>query len=89
VSFAHNSDLIQLDDAIFRKIGSSLSSGEFYAKAGATRAHDADDRIIYNKSTGALYYDANGNKSGGAGPIKFAVITNKPANLDHGDFDIV
>ncbi|WP_155763413.1 hypothetical protein [Polynucleobacter asymbioticus] len=29
-------------------------------------AHDADDRIIHNISTGSLFYDSNGNVSGGA-----------------------
>lgn len=42
---------------------SKLPKGDvFKAKAFYTgaAAHDADDRIIYNKETGALYYDADG-----------------------------
>ena len=85
-SFAHNFDLIQLDDKIFSKIGASLTAGEFYAKKGATTAHDRNDRIIYDTKTGKLYYDADGNKSGAA--IHFATLTDKPV-LDHGDFGIV
>lgn len=84
--FKHNGDLLQLDDAIFRKIGSSLSSGEFYARNGATQAHDKDDRIVYDKKSGKLYYDDDGK--GGHAAIHFATLTNKPT-LDHGDFDIV
>jgi VCBS repeat-containing protein len=81
-------DVIALDDAIFKRIGASLSRDEFHAQAGATAAKDREDRIIYDTTSGKLYYDADGTKTGAAA-IHFATLRNKPAALDHGDFMIV
>ena len=39
-------------------------------------AADAEDRVIYDSKTGALYYDPDG--VGGASQIKFAVLSKKP-----------
>lgn len=86
--FKHDADVIALDDAVFKAIGPSLSAGEFYAIAGASAAHDANDRIIYNTSNGRLYYDADGNKAGGVAAVHFATLTGKPL-IDAGDFAIV
>lgn len=84
--FRHNSDTIRLDDAIFAAIGSSLTRSEFYAKAGAYRAHDSTDHVIYNTKNGKLYYDHD--SKGGQAAVHFATLSNKPT-LDHGDFAIV
>src|SRR5438128_1036580 len=49
-------DNIQLDAAAFTEIGATgrMASGDarFYSAPGATAGHDADDRIVYNSSTG-------------------------------------
>jgi serralysin len=84
--FKHNADAIALDDAIFARIGPTLSSGELYIKAGANHGHDKSDRIIYNSKSGKLFYDPDGSKAEGA--VHFATLTHKPT-LDHGDFAIV
>ena len=54
-----------------------LDAAEFYAAAGAKAAHNADDRIIYDTTTGTLAYDADG--LGGQAPVVFAVLTGHPA----------
>src|SRR5438094_1113870 len=63
-------DNIQLDAAAFTQIGATgqfaANDVRFYAAPGATGGHDADDRIVYNTSTGQLWYDADGNGPGAA-----------------------
>lgn len=86
VKFEHDTDKLVLENKVFKAIGSSLSDGEFYAKDGATAAHDESDHLVYNKTTGDLYYDKDGE--GGAAAILFATISNH-ASLDHKDFLIV
>lgn len=81
-------DTIALDADIFRKIGDTLDVGEFFAKKGAVKAHDRDDRIIYDTKSGKLFYDADGSKKGGVDAIHFATLSHKPL-LDAHDFEIV
>jgi Ca2+-binding RTX toxin-like protein len=50
------------------------------------RAKDADDRLIYHKKTGNLFYDVDGQ--GGAAQVKIATLDNKPT-LGANDFQIV
>lgn len=51
-----------------------------------TAAKDANDFIIYDKKTGAVYYDDDGLGGVGTGPI--AVLSNSP-NLKASDFIVV
>ncbi|MEZ5900329.1 MAG: calcium-binding protein [Hyphomicrobiaceae bacterium] len=78
-SYSTAQDSIKLENAVFTALGSTtgpLSANMFYASASG-RAHDADDRILYNTSTGVLSYDRDG--SGAAAAVAFAVLSNKPA----------
>jgi VCBS repeat-containing protein len=86
--FRHNTDILVLDDKIFGKIGGKLEKAEFYDKAGATKAHDRNDRVIYDTKSGKLYYDDDGNKKGGHDAVHVATLSTKPT-LDYGDFGIV
>ncbi|HEX7053982.1 MAG TPA: hypothetical protein VF211_08640 [Burkholderiales bacterium] len=70
VSFASNWDDIRLDVAAFDALGANgrFASGDmrFFAAAGASAGHDADDRIVYDTASGRLWYDADGSGSGAA-----------------------
>ena len=65
LDFVSGEDKIYLSKAAFAKVGLSggLKANAFYSDSNATAGHDADDRIIYNNATGALYYDADGSGS--------------------------
>jgi len=64
-------DGIHLAVAIFTQLAAGgLSPDAFFIGASA---HDASDRIIYNGTTGALSYDADG--LGGAAQMQFATLS--------------
>jgi serralysin len=68
--FASRIDKIRLDDAAHARIGTlgnfSTTDARFWAAPGALKGHDATDRVVYNTSTGSLYYDADGSGGGAA-----------------------
>ena len=73
-------DTIRLDDAVFTALSTgTLGAAQFVTGAAA---QDAQDRIIYNSATGALFYDADG--TGAIAAIQFAEVTPGLAltNLD-------
>ena len=61
----------------------ALAQGAF---AVGTAAQDADDRIIYNRTTGALFYDADGN--GAVAAVQFATLSGAPT-LAAADFVVI
>lgn len=83
--FAVSQDTLRLDLSFFSAAG---GIGDLAASAFAigSSALDASDRIVYNASTGALVYDANGSASGGA--VTFAVLASGLA-LTAAHFDLV
>jgi Ca2+-binding RTX toxin-like protein len=81
-------DRIALSKTAFAGLGDAggLAQSAFYSSASATEANDADDRIIYNTTTGNLYYDADG--VGGVAAVLVAYLTGNPT-LAYGDILIV
>lgn len=74
-------DTIELSGFIFNAIASgTLAANAFVIGAAAA---DADDRIIYDPTTGALYYDADGDGAGAA--VQFATLGTGLA-LTNADF---
>jgi hypothetical protein len=55
-----------------------LSSVDFQivSSSGATVAVGADVNVIFDTSTGTLYYDTNGGNSGGRSPIGQLTVVN-------------
>lgn len=77
-------DTITLDDAVFTGLGlGALAAGAFAKGAFATQS---DDRIIYDPSSGKLYFDLDG--VGGAAQVQFAIL-GIGLNLTAGDFYVV
>ncbi|MBL8336692.1 MAG: S8 family serine peptidase, partial [Rhodoferax sp.] len=67
-------DTLQLAGSQFTALAmpGALVAGVLRSAAGATTAGNANDRLIYNSSTGALYYDADG--SGALPAVQFAIL---------------
>jgi Ca2+-binding RTX toxin-like protein len=79
----NNDDIIRLDDAVYTQIGRVMKAE--YFRVG-TSALDANDYLVYNQTTGALSYDADG--SGGGAAIRFLTLLNKPV-LTSNDFAVL
>ncbi len=75
-------DTIWLDSRVFAALapGGPLSADAFHA--GRTSA-DASDRIMYDSSTGALFYDRDG--AGGYAAVHFADVS-RGLSLTSADF---
>ena len=87
--FSLTDDTIQLENAVFTGLGSgtgTLDSSMFRSGAGVTTAGDSSDRIIYNTTSGALFYDADG--TGATAAVQIALIGNQ-ANLTVNDLVII
>ena len=81
------SDVLRLDSDIFPGLGTgTLAPGRFHSAPGAHEGNDAGDRIIYDSSSGGLYFDADG--SGPAAATLFAFLSGVPL-IGAGEFFII
>ncbi|PII39214.1 hemolysin D [Sinorhizobium meliloti CCBAU 01290] len=81
-------DRLFLSKSVFTTLsGGTLAATQFYAAADATAAQNANQKIIYDTTSGALYYDADGSLSGHTA-VQFAVLSTHPS-LTAGDFVLV
>jgi uncharacterized delta-60 repeat protein len=78
-------DTIRLENSIFTKLTTTgvLPVDNFVT---ASAAHDSNDYMVYNQTTGALFYDADGNGTGAA--VQIAIIGNLAA-LTSADFVVI
>jgi Ca2+-binding RTX toxin-like protein len=83
--FGSVDDTFQLKKAIFTELSRTgkLAADAFHL---GSKAADAEDRIIYHKSTGALFYDPDG--TGAQAQVQIAVLSNK-AVLALSDFIVI
>lgn len=87
--FSSVDDVIHLENTgIFTALGSArgtLSAAKFWSSTTG-KAHDTNDRILYNTRTGELFYDPDG--TGRQAAVEFANLTNK-AKITAADFVII
>jgi serralysin len=83
--FSIRDDTIHLSRKIFAKIAKKgvLAKGAFWS---GDKAHDGDDRIIHNRKTGAVLYDADG--TGALKAVQIAIMP-KMLKLAAPDFFII
>ncbi len=88
--FRVSDDSIKLDNAVFRKIGAGTTTKpkELGADMFVTgsRAYDAEDRVIYDRTKGMLFYDSDG--IGRSKQVLFASLS-KHLKMTHHDFFVV
>ena len=89
--FVVKDDSLWLDNAVFKALGGKgslarpqkLGSDAF---AIATRAQDKEDRIVYDKKSGKLYYDQDG--TGSKAQVQIATLT-KGLKMTAADFFVI
>ena len=82
--FRASDDTIQLDNAVFMGLTDGALSASAFAFSSTVA--EADDRVIYDQTTGNLFFDADGGARDNQ--TLFATLTNK-ASITAGDFFVI
>ena len=85
--FSVAADTIRLENAVFTGLGATgmLAASAFSANAAGV-AQDTGDRIVYDTTTGGLFYDADG--TGLAAAVQFAAVAARLA-VTNADFVVI
>ncbi len=89
-----DNDKIALQNKVFTKLTYSTYEGlltgtlksEYFCANSEGSAQDSNDYIVYNTTSGALYYDLDGQ--GSASAVQFATLEHKET-LKYSDFLVV
>jgi Ca2+-binding RTX toxin-like protein len=88
--FVVRDDTIWLDNAVMKALGKGAPAKPVKLKADAfhigKHAEDREDRVIYDKGTGKLYYDSDG--SGAHAQVQIAKLA-KNLKMTHADFFVI
>ena len=86
--FKSGADTLAFSHSVFMGLAATgaLNAATFWSGAGVVQAHDANDRLIYDTTSGALWYDADG--TGAQKPEEVAVLLGHPA-LSYSDILII
>ena len=78
-------DVLSFDSAGFGDIAKGAVSDTIFWSSRSGKAHDADDRFIYNTKTDSLWFDADGN--GAIAAVMIVDFTNN-FNLTAADITV-
>lgn len=84
-------DTIQLENSIFTQFGTNTTgaiNAGYLKTITAGGVTDSNDYIVYNKTTGALYYDSDGGADGNADAVQFALL-GANLTLTNADFILI
>jgi Ca2+-binding RTX toxin-like protein len=57
-------------------VGTAINASQFLSVTTGSAATNTTQRVIYNSTTGGLYFDADGSAAGAA--VQFATLATKP-----------
>ena len=88
--FAPVNDTIKLENSIFKSLSTvgTLAADQFISGANVLAAADSNDFLIYNTTSGKLFYDADGNGAGAGVQIALIGLSTHAA-LTNADFVVI